>query len=180
MKLYHGTSYRDIEQFKIICRKRNPPDFGTGLYFTSNFEQAKQWSCSKSNLGAIYEIDIDLDLLVGKSLNNDELFYYLSYLCRIDLENLVDECLEELNSVDYVYGKMLKEVNGFKLNAEKFNSGDIDLKTFKNTIEFYDDNMNQYSFRTSKAIEIINKSIIKKHLTRKIGKIIILENNDEL
>ena len=180
MKLYHGTSYRYIEQFEITSRKNNPPDFGKSLYFTSNFEQAKKWSCSKSNKGEIYEIDIDLDLLVGKNLCDDELFYYLSYLCRIGLENLVDECLEELNNADYVYGKMIKEINNFKLNAEKFNSGDISLDEFKNKIEYYNEDMNQYAFRTRKAIEIINSSPIKKYLTRKIGKVIIIENSENI
>lgn len=180
IKLYHGTNNRDIEQFKIIYREENPPDFGAGLYFTSNFEQAKQWSCSKSNIGAIYEIDIYLDSLIGKNLNNDELFYYLSYLCRIDLENLVDECLNELNNVDYVYGKMLKEINNFKSIAEKFNSDDISFEEFKNATKFYDNSMNQYCFRTRKAVDIINKSITKKYLTKKEGKIIIIENIDEL
>lgn len=175
MNLYHGTSYRDIKKFKIIDRKQHYPDFGTGLYFTSNFEQAKQWSCSKSAKGAIYEIDIDLEELVGKNLNNDELFYYLVYLCRIDLQNLVEECLDELDNVDYVYGKMIKKVNHFKLNAEKFNSGDIDMTKLKKYTNFHNDDMNQYVFRTNKSVELINKSIIKKYYTKKIGNNIIVE-----
>ena len=75
---------------------------------------------------------------------------------------------------------MLREINIFKLNAERFNCGDIELEKFKNTIKCYGDNMNQYCFRTSKAIEIINKSIIKKYLTRKKGEVIILENDNKI
>ena len=163
MKLFHGTSKQNLKTFKIIKRKNNTPEFGDGLYFTTNLEQAKEWSCYKSKTGAVYEIDIDLKKLKGKNLENDDLFYYLSYLNRIDLKELVDECLDELNGLDYIFGKMIKNVDEFKENAEKFNEGDIELKDFKKLTKWFGKGYNQYCFKSKEAIDLVNKSIKKIH-----------------
>lgn len=170
MKLYHGTNCRDIKEFKIISREKCIPEYGNGVYFTSNFEQAELWSCSRSNLGAVYEINIDLRKLKGKNLENDDLFYYLSYLNRIDLNELVKECLDELNAFDYIYGKMLKNISEFIENAEKFNSGDIDLMEFKKLTKWFGNGMDQYCFRNDKSRKLINDSIVKIYFTEKVGK----------
>lgn len=163
MKLYHGSSNKNINNFKIIPRKNNIPEFGDGLYFTTNLDQAKERSCYKSKTGAVYEIDIDLEKLKGKNLKNDDLFYYLSYLNRIDLKELVDECLDELNGLDYIFGKMLKNVDEFKENAEKFNEGNIELEEFKKLAEWFGKGYNQYCFKSKEAIDLVNKSIKKIH-----------------
>ncbi len=176
MKLYHGSKYRDIDKFKIILRNKNIAEYGNGVYFTSNFKQAKLWSCNKSNIGAVYEIFVDLRKLKGKNLENSDLFYYFSYLNRIDLNELVDECLDELNDVDYVYGKMLKNIDEFKEDAELFNSGDIDLYEFKKKTKWFGNGWNQYCFRSSKAVDLINASKIKIYYTKKIGNKTTVEN----
>lgn len=168
--LFHSSPERNIKEFKIIVREDNTPEFGDGLYFTSNIEQAKKWSCSKSKKGAIYEIDINIVQLKGKNLENDDLFYYLSYLNRIDLKELVDECLDELNGLDYVYGKMLKNIDDFKIYAEKFNEGNIELKEFKKLTKWFGKGYNQYCFKTDKAVDLVNNSIKKIHYTSRVGK----------
>ncbi len=85
------------------------------------------------------------------------MFYYLSYLNRIDLKELVGECLDELDGLDYVYGKMLKNIDEFKINAEKFNE-------FKKLTEWFGKGYNQYCFKTDKAVDLVNSSIKKNTL----------------
>ena len=165
MKLYHGSPDRNIEKFKIISRENNTPEFGDGVYFTSNKVQAKKRSCLNSKSGAIYEIDIDIDKLKGRNLENDDLFYYLSYLNRIDLKELVDECLDELDGLDYISGKMLKNIDEFKINAEQFNNGDIVLEEFKKLTKWFGKGYNQFCFKTNKAIDLVNNSITKIYYT---------------
>lgn len=180
MKLYHGSPDRNIEKFKILFRKNNTPEFGDGVYFTSNKNQAKEWSCFKSKNGAIYEIDIDIDKLKGKNLENDDLFYYLSYLNRIDLKELIDECLDDLNGLDYVFGKMLKNIDEFKINAEKFNNGDIELEEFKKLTKWFGKGYNQYCFKTNEAIDLVNNSITKIHYTSRVENNTIIQNSKKI
>ena len=169
-KLYHGSPNKNIKKFKIISRENNTPEFGDGLYFTTNLEQAKEWSCYKSKTGAVYEIEIDLEKLKGKKLENDDLFFYLFYLNRIDLKELVDECLDELNGLDYIFGKMIKNIDEFKENAEKFNEGDIELEEFKKLTKWFGNGYNQYCFKSKEAIDLVNKSIKKIHYISRVYK----------
>lgn len=163
MKLYHGSPNKNIKKFKIISRKNNTPEFGDGIYFTSSFEQAKKWSCFKPKTGAVYEISIDSEKIKGKNLENDDLFYYLSYLNRIELKELVNECIDELNGLDYIFGKVIKNVDEFKENAEKFNEGDLELEEFKKLTKWFGNGYNQYCFKSQKVVCLINKSIKKIH-----------------
>ena len=171
MILYHGTSDREIQDFTIISREKYPPDFGDGIYFTSNFQQAKEWSCYRSELGAVYCIDIDLEGLKGIELKDNELFFYASYLNRIDLRELVFECLEELDGKDYVYGSMIGSPKEFVDLAEEFNEGNIDLSELikKTRIKRgYD----QYCFRSIRAVNRINDSNRQIIYTKKIKDIV--------
>ena len=177
MKLYHGSPNRNIKKFKIIPRENNTPEFGDGIYFTSNIKQAKLWSCSNSKQGAIYEIDIEINKLKGKKLESDDLFYYLSYLNRINLNDLIDDCLDELNGVAYFFGKMLKDINNFKIYGEKFNNGDIELDEFKKQTKCFEKRYNQYCFKTKEAIDLINDSLDKIYYTSRVKKNIEIVNS---
>ena len=177
--LFHGTGERSIEEFRIIPREDNISDFGAGVYFTSNYDQAKEWSCKHKDKGAVYGIDIDLSLLMGKSLDKeDELFYYALYLNRIGLNEIADDCLTEISNMDYLYGRMLYDTRHFIPKAKMFNEGMCSLEIFKMLTYpmLFNNDYNQYCFRTEKAIQLVNKSIITKTLTIKNkGKIIELD-----
>ena len=117
MKVFHGTKYRNIDEFKDL-KKRNNLDFGHGIYFTTCFDQAKKWSCKHSSSGAVYECAIDLSTLSVLNLtHNVESTHYLLYLCRIDLENVAEETINGFNSADVIIGlfslAFMKKLNKF-------------------------------------------------------------------
>lgn len=174
--LYHGSKYTNIEKFKIIPRKKNTAEFGDGVYFTSNFEQAKKHSCRYSNVGAVYEIDIDLEKIKVKNVA-DDLFYYLIGLNLYNSKDLVSECLDELDDVDCVIGKIICQKNQSQINSTKFMEGDLSIEDYKTKIKTFDTNYNQYCFLSEKAIKQINSSIIKKYYTKKINNKVEIDNN---
>lgn len=47
IKLYHGSPYPNIEKFEITARTRRHTDYGLGVYFTTNREQAKKVVCER-------------------------------------------------------------------------------------------------------------------------------------
>ncbi len=84
--LYHGSSCMDIEKFDIQY-SRDYLDFGVGMYFTTNREQAMLWSITKSRFGAVYEVEIDLDQVDLKQfLRYDNEFINTFCLCRAGFE----------------------------------------------------------------------------------------------
>lgn len=187
MKLYHGTSCRNIEKFKIIKRNlkdntKGAPDLGPGVYFTSSKEQAEKLSCMYSDCGAIYEIDIDLDLLNGIIKSEpDEDYYILCYLSRINLSDVANETVNNYDECDYIFGKVIKDTKNFDIIANKFNDqndeemftdGDWQalFKEFKKNVKFHE-NMNQYCFKSEKALDLINSNIANIYYTKN-GKII--------
>lgn len=187
MKLYHGTSCRNIEKFEIIKRNlkyntKGAPDLGPGVYFTSSKEQAKRLSCMYSECGAIYEIDINLNLLNGiiKPIP-DEDYYILCYLSRINLSNVANETIDNYEECDYIFGKVIKNTKNFDVIANKFNDQydeemfiEKDWKAlfneFKENVRFHK-NMNQYCFKSEKALDLINSNITNIFYTKN-GKII--------
>ena len=60
MKVYHGSSSRSITKFDLRHSLRTNLDFGKGIYFTTNIEQAIAWSCRNKPVGAVYECEIAL------------------------------------------------------------------------------------------------------------------------
>lgn len=173
MKIYHGTSERDLP-FLDDIKKRFDLDFGNGVYFTSNIEQAKEWSCRHQNKGAVYEYEIDLSTLKELKLSVDEDdYYYLCYLCKINLEFIAKEAIDNFEDADVVYGRMIKNVGKFKYKAEEFNEGNIKLEEFKNITKIHNDK-DQFCFKNKKAINLANEGIKKIYYTeRENGKIVI-------
>lgn len=100
---YHGTPVKDLKRFDIT-KARSTLDYGKGIYFTTNEEQAKEWSLKHdAKEGAVYEVKIDLSRLKIKTFTSytDE-FINTFCFCRVGLEEMV--ALEEY---DAVYGLML-------------------------------------------------------------------------
>ncbi len=169
MKLYHGTSDRNIKKFRIIPRKHNPPEFGDGVYFTSNYKQAEKWSINDSDVGAVYVVDVDLNELNGLDLDNcsdRDLYAYIAYLNRINLRDIAIECLDELDDKDYIKGQVLICLKDFYPLAKGFNKGKKSIEDFKKLIKV-SKTFNQYCFRSEKALRLINKSIVEVKYTHK-------------
>lgn len=166
MKLYHGTSCRTIEKF-VLNKCRSKLDFGTGVYFTSNFKQAKKWSCDKDANGAVYEVDVNLDdFKIFTCDNHKEDFMYILYLSRIGLEEIVPECIDNFEKIDIVSGMMLKNPRHFKKKAEKFNSGDISFEKLCAHTRLWKKPYDQICVKNDLTLEIFNRSIKKIYYTK--------------
>lgn len=99
LRLYHGTPKLDIDRFDIIYSRSSFLDFGRGIYFTTNEEQAMLWSIKQSNVGAVYTVEIDTSKLKLKQyLNYSDEFINTFCLCRAGLEDIVSE-IEGYNSI---------------------------------------------------------------------------------
>lgn len=194
MELYHGTSYIDIEQFKIIKRKTEiddgeQPDLGSGVYFTRLLQQAKDRSCKKveGSTGAVYKIDINLNLLNGiNKPSPDDDYLLLCGLSRINLSDVAIETIDNYEQCDYIYGKVIKKTYSFEEWARRFiyqddnryfNSNDWNelINEFRKNIEF-DVEKEQYCFKSAKALKLINSSIKEIYYTKRInGKVEIIK-----
>lgn len=188
VKLYHGTDKINLK-YLDSKKSKNDNDFGEGIYFTSNLNQATRWSIKKGkDKGAVYEIEIDLDNTDLKIVKYDEKeIRELLYHCRYQNEELAKEFIKDLENADIVYGRMLGSVGLFKKYLKKFHGANFsmlknkdkiksinynvkcDIRTFEDLekkMEFYGTEENdQYCFKSEKAKEFANKSIKKIHYT---------------
>lgn len=174
MILYHGSSYRTITKFNFNHSRTKGLDFGKGIYFTTNFEQAKEWSCKYSNKGAVYECELDLSKFNVLSYEDkaEDLIYVL-YLCRINLEDVATDTVENFDKADIISGLMLDgNVPNFCEIAEKFNEGDISYEELYNRAKLYENVYNQICIKTEVALEAINANIRKVYYTQKTKNII--------
>ena len=77
--LYHGSPEPNILQFGIIPGKaRSRTDYGLGIYFTTNREQAKKWSVRGSgvNHGYVYETHLDYRMILNGTFKLKEFLEY--------------------------------------------------------------------------------------------------------
>lgn len=178
MKLYHGSPYRNINHFDFRHNRRGDLDFGKGVYFTSNFEQAKEWSCNKKKTGAVYECDIDLSsfkIIHYNSRENEDLLYIL-YLCRIGLEDIAVETINGFDKADIIAGLMLDgRTVDFRIIAEKFNEGDISFDEFSKQTKLYENVFDQFCIKTQRVLDMVNVSISNVYYTKKEQGIIEIE-----
>ena len=170
MLLYHGTGNRTISTFDFEhCKKKR--DFGLGVYFSSNYDQAVEWSCHDSAEGAVYVCDLDLSsfsLLELKS-QDDDLFYIL-YLCRIDLEEIVPDSVDNYDKADIIAGPLLDgKMTCFRNIAEQFNGGDISANRFIGIVrhKLFNSTHDQYCIKTKRALDAVNASIQKVIFTER-------------
>ena len=188
MKVYHGSSSRSITKFDLRHCLRTNLDFGKGVYFTTNIEQAIAWSCRNKSKGAVYECEIDI---AGFNILNldkkDEDLLYVLYLCRIGLEDYADT-VDGFENADIVMGLMLDgKVKKFEDIAERFNSGDISYDDFFEQVKLYGNGYDQICIKSKAALKHINASIKRVYYTQKsMGNIQVVQTvnirgeNDEI
>jgi len=181
IKLYHGTDCLDIEEFKIIERDKSQPDFGSGVYFTSNLLQAEEWACRNGKEGVVYECSIDLCAFKTLSLGNpeNEDLYYTLYLCRLGLEDIAAETIEGFDDSDIIFGCLLRKPKPFLKNAQLFNEGDLTFQAFKKRTKLFGEEMNQYCMKSASVLDVINRSPWKYHIVSNTnGNYLITETID--
>lgn len=134
---------------------------GKGVYFTTDYEFAKKWSSRRSNESVVYEADVDLSDLnvVCFDEHNKDDFYYLLYLCRIELEDVAQQTISKFDGADVVVGGILSGDETFVCElSNNFNNGDIDEQEFFSKMQnLLKRSQIQYCFKTEKALEIINR-----------------------
>ena len=111
IKLYHGSPYPNITKFQIIeSLSRSRTDYGLGVYFTTNREQAKKWSVRGAgvNHGYVYETQLDYRIIQSGKYKlkefleyNDEFLDTFTY-CRSRGENSAN-----IVGYDMIYGLMI-------------------------------------------------------------------------
>lgn len=76
IRLYHGSPYSDIQMFEINNKARSRTDYGMGVYFTTNREQAKKWSIRGNGVthGYVYETQLDYTLIKKWNSKNKAVF----------------------------------------------------------------------------------------------------------
>ena len=180
MKLYHGSSSRKIKAFNFRHSRKNL-DFGKGIYFTTNFDQAKAWSCRNQSEGAVYECDIDLSQFNVLSYQEKEQnLLAILCLCRIGLEEIAPDAIDGYENTDVIWGRMLDgRMANFSDLAERFNGGEISYPEFEKQVELYEESYDQLCIKSKKALETVNASISKVYHTKKTkGKIDIVNQID--
>ena len=167
MKVYHGSSSRDITKFSFRHSRRNL-DFGKGVYFTTNFDQAKEWSCKYSKEGAVYQCEVDFsNFKVLSFREKTEDLIYVLYLCRIDLEEIAD-VVDGFATADVITGLMLDgNMKEFEKIAAQFNEGDISPEDFTEQIKLYENGYDQICIKSKAALKHINTSIERVYYTQK-------------
>ncbi len=164
--VYHGTSYGDIEKFEIRESDRGL-DFGKGVYFTTNRKQAEEWSLNRSDKGYVYKCELDCsDLKVLRYAEKSEDFIYSIYLCRIKLEDVAKENIENFEDADIVFGLMVDgKIKEIVNKLEQFNEGDIDYSELFNAIDVFEDEKNQICVKSQyalKKVKIVERITITK------------------
>lgn len=150
MKIYHGTQHQNIKGFDFDhIRTQRYLDFGSGVYFTTNFQQAIDWSCKPTGEGAVYECEIDpkqVGLNILEYKENDA---------------------ESYDDADVIYGLMLDgTIADFRQLAEKFIEGDVTIPEVIAQTKLYECGRDQICVKTETALEVINSGLCKCYLTK--------------
>lgn len=156
VKLYHGTYARGITKFDISKSRKSFLDFGRGIYFTTNEQQAMIWSVRHSREGVVYEIELDTSLInIKQYFTYSDKFIETFCFCRAGLEsNVLD-----IKGYDAVYGYVIdndketivKRVNDYTL-------GNASASEIRGSIKVFD-NKDQLCIKNQ---NILNKIVIKR------------------
>nr|DAG01625.1 MAG TPA: Protein of unknown function (DUF3990) [Siphoviridae sp. ct87j35] len=135
IKLYHGSPYPNIKKFEITARTRSRTDYGLGVYFTTNREQAKKWSVRGNDVthGYVYETCLDYTLIqngtvkLKQFLGYDDEFIDTFTECRTHGTDPTN-----IKGYDIIYGIMI-DSNGTEIyNAcDAFAKGKISREKLK-------------------------------------------------
>lgn len=140
--LYHGSP-DIIPKFQITDKSRSRTDFGLGVYFTTNREQAKEWSIRGAGVkhGYVYEVKFDLRTIKSGTVRlksfldyNEEFIETFTY-CRAFGTNP-----DNIKGYDMIYGLMLdsggytiQEIcDGYTLGKYTMQQVKSKLMTFEN------------------------------------------------
>ena len=136
--LYHGSTTGAIQHFSLEYG-RTEVDFGKGVYFTTKLQQAIDWSVKHSDSGYVYVCELDpTNLKILEYRKNCEDFAEIIHLCRIDLEDLACDYIEDFETADGVYGFLVDSKNPkIKDLANKYNEGDISFSEFYGELDAF-------------------------------------------
>ena len=141
--IYHGSPYSDITQFKIINGlSRNLTDYGLGVYFTTNREQAKKWSVRGEGVkhGYVYETHLDYRLFLNGTFKLKEFLDYSDEF--IDTFTFCRNRGCDPSSIlgsDIIYGLMI-DSNKETINAvcDDYSAGKVDRLYVKRKLKTLD------------------------------------------
>ncbi|WP_026523461.1 MULTISPECIES: DUF3990 domain-containing protein [unclassified Butyrivibrio] len=150
IKLYHGSPCQNITKFNIDY-SRNELDFGKGIYFTTDEEQAKQWSL-KGNVGsgAVYEISINPSLMnIKRYTTYSDEFIETFCLCRVGLEDTIPD----LCKYDAIYGYMLDHDSSRIIKyTNDYVMGIADAATVRANLRLFD-HRNQFCIKKQELLD---------------------------
>lgn len=101
--------------------------------------------------------DVSVFEFKGEDLN------YIFYLCRIKLEDVAKDTIDNFKKADIICGNMLKgNIHKFKEIAEKFNDGTIPYELYLKKVKYHN-NKDQYCFKSQKAVDLLKRSLVETY-----------------
>lgn len=162
MLLYHGSRF-DFDTFDLSFAKIGK-DFGKGIYLTTNYNQASVWALRKDN-GFIYTYEFDETILERE---NDLSIKALTEYNEEWLRFIVD-CRFNRYEPDYdlIYDRMADNTfNQLIKYLMKFNNNpNITAREIINKIKWSNSSVDQYCFKTDKALAYL-KFVEKKEVCK--------------
>lgn len=110
ISIYHGTPCESIRQFTILADARSRLDYGKGVYFTTNREQAKKWSVRGEGVsnGYVYEVKLDYRLILqGKFRLKQFLEYNDEFINTYTYCRTYGKDFDTILGYDVIYGLMI-------------------------------------------------------------------------
>lgn len=137
IRLYHGSPVLNIDKFDISYSRDSFLDFGAGIYFTTSEEQAMIWSIKKSDMGAVYMVEIDsAKLNLKQYLTYSNEFINTFCLCRAGLE---DEVLD-IKGYNSIYGYVIdNDKEGIVKSTNDYALGKATAAQVRANIRVYED-----------------------------------------
>lgn len=136
--LYHGSPYI-INQFVVSQYARSRTDYGLGVYFTTNREQAKKWSVRGNGTkhGYVYEVHLDYRLIQNGQISLKEFLDYSDeFIDTFTVCRTYGISPDNIKNVDVVYGVMI-DSNKDRINqiCEDYALGKIDRVTVRRNLK---------------------------------------------
>lgn len=151
MLLYHG-SYKKFTNFELKYAKEGK-DYGKGIYFIPNYDQAKKWAARKKGKGYIYIIEIPDEIFLDSEYNILNLNHY-----NKEWADIIVACRSFFYEPDYdiIYGKMA-DGRFWELEEyiDDYRNGKLKLASFILGVRCKQEYM-QYCFKSEKAVMYIN------------------------
>lgn len=150
MLLYHG-SCKKFTNFELKYAKEGK-DYGKGIYFTPNYDQAKKWAARKKGKGYIYIIEIPDEIFLDSEYNILNLNHY-----NKEWADIIVACRSFFYEPDYdiIYGKMA-DGRFWELEEyiDDYRNGKLKLASFILGVRCKQEYM-QYCFKSEKAVMYI-------------------------